>query len=98
MTDAAVAEAAPAEAVAPAAEPATTGEKAKRGRPRPESTIDRDKTVFEALTGPKTRGELVDALGLKPNEVYLSLYRLHTAGKIKRTREGAKHIWTAVEA
>jgi hypothetical protein len=57
----------------------TNGEKTGRGRPRPDATIERDKIVYEQIRngGPQTRKQIVEATGLKGNEVYLSLYRLN---------------------
>ena len=68
----------------------------RRGRPRPEATIARDRQVFEALTEPKTKKELTEATGLPGNEVYLSIYRLRTGGQIAKV-EGKAHTWQRVE-
>lgn len=65
----------------------------KRGRPRPEATIERDKKVLEHLrtTGPQDRAAIAAGLEMEGKEVYLSLYRLNRDGEI--LRNGAK--WAA---
>jgi hypothetical protein len=88
---------------APAAEGADTSAQAentaaRRGRPRPESTIERDNKVFEALAEPATRKDLVEKTGLAKNEVYLSLYRLRRDNRIERSRDGSAHTWARVAA
>lgn len=52
-----------------------------RGRPRPSSTVERDKVVLEfiAANGPQTRAQVAAGTQLPGNEVYLSLYRLNRA-------------------
>lgn len=82
------------------APPTQPAEEARRGRPRPEATIQRDQRVLAALDTPKTRVQLVEELELNGKQVYLSLYRLHVAGQITRAREGGNHVWsrTAVVA
>lgn len=78
--------------------PAPAAAETRRGRPRPEATIERDKVVLAALAVPMTRGQLVDATGLTPNQVYLSLYRLRVNGDIVRDRSGAAHVWKLNQA
>jgi hypothetical protein len=71
----------------------------RRGRPRPEATIERDRQVFDALeAGPLTKKELVEKTGLPANAVYLSIYRLRTgdAPKIAKV-DGKAHTWQRVE-
>lgn len=72
--------------------PAATG----RGRPRPEATIERDKTVLNylATTGPANRAKIADGLSMEGKQVYLSLYRLNRDGAI--VRNGAN--WAAKDA
>lgn len=75
----------------------TTATPSRRGRPRPESTIERDAQVLSALEdGPKTRAQLVEATGQSQTYVYLSLYRLRKDGKVTKARDGANHVWTVV--
>ncbi len=59
---------------------------AKRGRPRPDATIERDKRVLEhlAATGPQKREDIAKALDMEGKQVYLSLYRLNRDGAILR--------------
>lgn len=72
---------------------------AKRGRPRPAATIERDKMVLDQVSGEgSTREELVNALTaagtpLDKSAVYLSLYRLRKDGLVERSREGSSHKW-----
>jgi predicted Rossmann fold nucleotide-binding protein DprA/Smf involved in DNA uptake len=70
----------------------------KRGRPRPQATIDRDNTVLAAIgDAPKTKAELVEATGLPGNEVYLSLYRLKRDGRITKGGEAGANKYAKVE-
>ncbi len=69
----------------------------RRGRPRPASVIERDEQVFSALTSPMTRDQLAEASGVPKEKVYLSMFRLRDAGRIRRERQGSTHIWTRVE-
>lgn len=77
-------------------EPMST-EKTRRGRPRPQATIDRDNSVYDVLTRPMTRADLVTATGLKDSEVYLSLHRLRVSGRVARGSGGNARIWSRVE-
>lgn len=58
----------------------------RRGRPRDPGVIERDERVLGALTSSeaKTKSQLAEELGLEPNVVYLSLWRLHKAGLVTR--------------
>lgn len=71
---------------------------ARRGRPRPEETKQRDEQVLSALTEPLTRASLATKIDMAPNDVYLSLWRLRRDGKVQRTRDGGSHLWSRVEA
>jgi predicted transcriptional regulator len=71
----------------------------RRGRPRPDDTIERDNQVLKALQSsdkPLTRNELAAQLGLDGKIVYLSLYRLSRGGQITRGTEGRGQAWAAV--
>jgi len=93
------AEAAVAVAEPTAETPAADGASRPRlGRPRPETTLARDEAVYEKVTGKMTKNDIVVATELKPNEVYLSLYRLRSAGRVVRTHEGGNHVWSRTEA
>ena len=67
----------------------------KRGRPRPQHTIDLDEAVYSALfVGPRSRADLAVALGVNVNVMYLSLRRLRSAGRVDTHRYGKHHLWT----
>lgn len=74
-----------------------------RGRPRPQSTIERDTNVLNYLqsqTGEdgayvgKTRDDIAKALGIEGKQVYLSLFRLNRDGKVQKG-VGSAHAWAA---
>ena len=58
----------------------------RRGRPRDPGVIERDERVLGALSTDeaKTKAQLAGELGLDPNVVYLSLWRLNKAGLVTR--------------
>lgn len=72
-----------------------------RGRPRPQSTIDRDERALQVLVAaaePLTRNELAEKLGVSPAFAYLSLSRLRRDGYVKRADRAIKaNAWTAIE-
>lgn len=68
-------------------------ETARRGRPRPQETQDRDEKVLAAIHEPTTREALVAATGFDSKLVYLSLYRLRRDGLVERRRENGVHVW-----
>lgn len=78
-------------------EPVET-DNARRGRPRPQATIDRDNLVFDALTEPMTKAALAEKMSLPASEVYLSLYRLRKDGRVARGASGNGRDWSRVEA
>jgi len=65
----------------------------KRGRPRPEVVIERDKKILEAMIGPLTRNQIAEASGIKPSLTYLSLLRLRNENLVKHERSGIGHVW-----
>lgn len=73
----------------------------KRGRPRPEATIQRDAQVFEAITNAgdelMTRDGLAAALGIEPKLVYMSLWRLKADGQIERVHVNGAHRWRVAQ-
>lgn len=76
-------------------------ETARRGRPRPQETIDRDAAVLAHVPADGTsvtRRQLAEATGMPENAVYLSLFRLHRDGEIERVREGGSHTWKRITA
>ena len=98
---------APAVPVTEGETPAENTEAATKGgsgRPRPQATLDQDARVLEYLnaeenTAGRTKAEIGEALGLEPNKVYLSLWRLGTREKkVHRTGSGASAKWVAGEA
>lgn len=64
---------APADAAAPAA-----ADSGRRGRPRPQATIERDEQVRDLLrdNGALTRGAIAEKLGWESKDAYASLWRL----------------------
>jgi hypothetical protein len=79
--------------------PAPNAEEKTKGRPRPEETKARDTQVLAIVTEAGgtgiTRQGVAGALGedVKSSHAYLSLFRLHRDGLIKRERAGGKHVW-----
>lgn len=78
-----------------------TASSPRRGRPRPQSTIDRDETTLmklrEAGDGGLTRETLAEQLpDVASSLTYLSLFRLRRDGKITRTQVEGKHVWAAI--
>lgn len=67
----------------------------RRGRPRSADTIERDKRVLAALqSGPRTKEQLVEELQLRPELIYLSLWRLKRDGTVERTSDAStRHAW-----
>lgn len=66
----------------------------KRGRPRPQYTLDLDEAVYLALiAGPRGRTDLASSLGVTINVMYLSLRRLREAGRVDIYRHGKRHLW-----
>ena len=86
-------------------EAAPTEDAKRKGRPRPETTIERDAKALELIKASGANGitrtqlaeELsVDGATVDGNTAYLSLFRLRKDGKIVRGRNGADHVWTVV--
>lgn len=85
--------------------PIEAGEVAKRGRPRPEVTKDRDEKVYtmvaEAGDAGLTRKQIDERLTAETGEAkpggYLSLYRLRIANRVHKAA-GNAHSWVAGEA
>lgn len=74
--------------------------KSGRGRPRPDTTRQRDETVFAVVTAePATKVELAEKLGMESSLVYLSLLRLRRDGRVQNLRNAAgKHAWQLADA
>lgn len=73
----------------------TTAPAKGRGRPRPTEVKERDDKILAEIAGHEgnTRAALEEALGMTQNEVYMSLFRLRTEGKIEKRRIDGKHCW-----
>lgn len=81
----------------------TAAPKTGRGRPRPENTVQRDEAVLaklrEAGAEGMTRDQLAEKLAVQSSHAYLSLFRLHRDGLVRRSAGGAvgtSHRWFAV--
>lgn len=64
-----------------------------RGRPRPIDTVQRDEQAVQLLrSGPLTREELAERLGVKSSLAYLVAFRLTRSGKARKIApaEGAR--------
>lgn len=88
------------EAQEPTSEQVETDKPAKgRGRPRVAEVKERDEKILAEITAHEahTRASLEEALDMTQNEVYMSLFRLRTAGKIEKRRIDGKHAWFAVD-
>jgi hypothetical protein len=76
----------------------------RRGRPRPQTTIERDTKVLDLVSAAGEAGLSRPAIaeqlgeGSKPSEAYLSLYRLRKDGKVERKTVDSKQVWVAVAA
>lgn len=71
----------------------------KRGRPRPDTTIERDDRVLAHLgtSEGRTRRQLATELDLPDSEIYLSLYRLSRTTPPKIVKN-AGNVWTLTPA
>lgn len=71
---------------------------ARRGRPRSPETIDRDQKVMKLLVeAPRSREQLVEELAIRPQLVYLSLWRLRREGRVERVSDPTtRHLWRVV--
>lgn len=80
--------------------PAATDE-GGRGRPRPQDVIARDEKAYQTLieSGPLTKPDLAEKLGITPSLTYMSLFRLAQAGRVRRvaTESARSHTWEAVQ-
>lgn len=66
----------------------------KRGRPRPAETVALDEAVWAALVQQASRDDLAAHFRVTPHQMYLSLRRLHKAGRVETVRRGNRHFWT----
>lgn len=67
----------------------------RRGRPRPQETIQRDERLILILREVQdmTKYELADALQVSPSVVYLALRRLKADGRVQHRSIGKRHSW-----
>jgi Mn-dependent DtxR family transcriptional regulator len=68
----------------------------RRGRPRPQETIQRDDRlvrVLEEAPDSMTKYELAEALEVSPSVVYLALRRLKADGRVRHVSLGKRHSW-----
>lgn len=77
------------------AAPETT--ETSKGRPRPQETVERDQRVFDALAMQGLSREAIStAVQVKPNLVYLSLWRLKRDSRVERVRHDGNWVWQRV--
>lgn len=69
----------------------------RKGRPRPDDTIQRDQQIFDTLVEPMSRKTIAEKLEMDPKLVYLSLWRLRRDGRVTRESRDGTHVWTRVE-
>lgn len=68
----------------------------RRGRPRPQETIQRDDQLVQVLqkSGESmTKYELAKVLRVSPSIVYLALRRLKADGRVRHVSIGKRHSW-----
>lgn len=68
----------------------------RRGRPRPQETIQRDAQLLLILRDSgesMTKYELAEALRISPSVVYLGLRRLKADDRVRHVRMGKRHSW-----
>jgi DNA-binding Lrp family transcriptional regulator len=69
----------------------------RRGRPRSQETINRDKAILDLLRsdGPLKRREIADRLSINWSMTYLALERLRNDGKVKPCGGSSRAmVWT----
>ena len=71
---------------------------ARRGRPRPAETIERDETIHQLLTeGSRSRGQLAHETGLTADLVALALGRLRRAGRVRQCLQDGVIVWSVAD-
>lgn len=64
------------------------------GRPRDPNVAARDERIYQLLAdGPHSRSSLAQQTGLERTTVYLSLQRLHRAGRIRQCLDHGAIVW-----
>lgn len=79
--------------------PETESEPRRRGRPRPQETIDRDEKILAELAeGQATRNALAKRLELDNTATYLALDRLRKQGRVRKCAGDGPHtIWALAD-
>jgi len=68
---------------------------ARRGRPRPTETIERDNHIHQLLAeGARSRGQIAQETGLTTDLVALALGRLRKDGRIRQCLDGGVIVWS----
>lgn len=71
---------------------------ARRGRPRPAETIERDQRIYELLAaGSMSRGQLAQETGLTTDLVALALGRLRRAGLVRQCLHDGVIVWSLAD-
>jgi hypothetical protein len=71
---------------------------ARRGRPRPAETIERDETIHQLLTeGSRSRGQLAEQTGLTTDLVALALGRLRRADRVRQCLQDGVIVWSVAD-
>lgn len=88
----------------PEAAPESDESKSGRGRPRPDTTVQRDSAALthfqSASSAGLTREELAEKLGVSSSEAYLAIYRLSRQNppRVRKQRRDGKVRWVDVDA
>lgn len=72
-------------------------EEIKKGRPRSEETIERDRKIMQILRaeGPLSRNDLADRMKLTRSLTSIAINRLKAKNKIRRcVGEDGENVWT----
>lgn len=71
---------------------------ARRGRPRPAETIERDEHIYRLLTeGPLSRGQIAQQASLTADLVALALGRLRRAERVRQCLQGGVIVWSVAD-
>lgn len=71
---------------------------ARRGRPRPVETIERDERIYKLIAdGTGSRSALARATGLDRPTVALCVQRLKKAGRIRTCADGGAIVWSVAD-
>lgn len=71
---------------------------ARRGRPRPAETIERDEAIHHLLAeGSRSRGQLAHETGLTTDLVALALGRLRRAARVRQCLQDGVIVWSVAD-